>query len=230
MIGAPIQRNRGWIVQDYLNHIYNLDYPKNEIHLAFFLNGTPLDDTGEYLFEFKSKFGDQYAWCDIWVMDDDGDDSDRKNRNYNHFAHVRNVWLSMRRASDTHIFSVDSDILLPPNILKNLLSNKLDVVAAPIINFDCPLGKQYNFLFKENEHTYSSGDELPNELTEVDATGACILIKKEVLDKGASFGYHYQGEDLSFCHSIQRLGYQLFIDPRITPKHYRERSDYENNG
>jgi cellulose synthase/poly-beta-1,6-N-acetylglucosamine synthase-like glycosyltransferase len=236
MIGAPIQRNRAWIIQDYLNHIYQLDYPKDDIHIAFFLNGTPKDCTGEYVFEFKSKFGDQYARCDIWAMDDDNDDGNRSKRNYNHFAKIRNIWLSMRRKTDDYIFSVDSDILVPKDSLKTLLSNDLDIVAAPIINFSCPVGQQYNFLFKTNgsnakpnEPTYSSGTEMPDNIIEVDATGACMLLNRDVLTAGAYYGYHYQGEDIFFCDKAQNLGYKIYVDPNTKPKHYREREDYENS-
>jgi hypothetical protein len=236
MVGAPIQRNREWIIQDYLNHLYRLDYPKEEIHLSFFINGAPMDRTGEYIFEFKEKFEHQYARCDIWTMDDENDDSDRALRDYNHFAHIRNLWLSMRRKSDTHVFSVDSDIIISPNTLRQLMSHNLDIVGAPVINFSCPVGSQYNFLFEEpfsqaksGERTYSSGTEPLTELTKVDATGACILIKRDVLDQGAFYGYHYQGEDIFFCQKAQQLGFKIYVDPLIKTKHYRERKDYENH-
>lgn len=234
MIGAPIQRNREWIIQDYLNHIYDLDYPKKDIHIAFFVNGAPMDKTGEYIFEFKSKFGDQYAWCDIWTMGDDKCDLGRVNRDYSHFAHIRNLWLSMRRRSDTHILSIDSDILVPKHTLTTLLSKDLDIVSAPILNFDCPIGQQYNYMFetqsdaKKGEQTYSSATTMPLGLTSVDVTGACILFKTEVLTHGAFYGYHYQGEDIFFCKKARDLGYEIYVDPEVQPRHYREREDYEN--
>jgi glycosyltransferase involved in cell wall biosynthesis len=221
MLGCPIQRNREFIIKDYLTCIEHLDYPKKNIHMAFLINGKRKDKTEEIIFQYQRMFGEQYDAFDIWVIDDNGDDSQRINRDYNHFAEIRNVWLTMRRKKDKYILSIDSDILFPPNTIKELLkTSKYGMSAAPVLNLDMPDAKVWNFLFKKKEgQDYVSAWKVPKTPKEVDATGACVMFDVEILNKGVTYGYHPQGEDLYFCNKVQEKGYKIFINPNIETEH-----------
>jgi glycosyltransferase involved in cell wall biosynthesis len=58
-----------------------------------------------------------------------------------YFAEIRNTWLQMRDKKDDYLFSVDSDILIPPESLKQLLSHKLPIVSMLLANG--PIGDPY---------------------------------------------------------------------------------------
>jgi len=86
---------------------------------------------------------------------------------------------------DQYIFSVDSDILLPSYSLKRLLSHKKDIVSLLIYN----QAGQYNIL-KERmfQNKYLGIHKFPRGLIEVGATGAAILISRNVIDEGVRYG------------------------------------------
>jgi GT2 family glycosyltransferase len=224
-IGCPVQRNREFIIKDYLTCLSNLDYPKEDIHMAFLINGEQKDNTEEHIFNYMYENG-EYCHFDIWVMDDNGDDTGRNNRDYRHFAEIRNSWLSMRRKTDTHILSIDSDILTSPNTVKQLLKTSTHgMSAAPVLNLDIPGRKVWNFLFDSGHlrddgyKEYISGWRVPDREKKVDATGACVMIREEILNDGIDYGYHPQGEDLYFCEKAQDKGYKIYIDPKVQTEH-----------
>jgi hypothetical protein len=149
MIGCPINHQREWIAQFYLDHLLQLDYPKTKIHMAFLYNypknvdESEIDKTICMLREFKKQHGDKYRQFDIWTAETDYTDGRIKGRRFDIFAKLRNDWLSMRLPDDEYIFSVDSDILLPltnmngiqvGNTLKQLVQHDKPVTACLIYN------------------------------------------------------------------------------------------------
>lgn len=235
MLGCPIARNREWVIEEYLSAIHNLDYPKKKIHLAFFVNGKPEDRTEEYLFEYKTKFEHEYNNIDIWVMDDKNTDQEnREGRDFEHFSNIRNTWISMRRKDDEYIFSVDSDIIIPPETLKKLLSHNKEVVSALIRNGSAGPYELYNIFGASliaktgNDNYIHMYDPMirTQGLITVDVTGACYIIHRDVLDAGAHYGRHLQGEDIYFCEKVKDLGYQIYCDQDLMPDHIMTREEH----
>lgn len=221
MIGCPISKNR--VLPTYLEYIYNLDYPKNKIHLAFLVNNCT-DDTYEILDIFRKEYINEYRKIDVWDVEGlkPGYVSGYRHgkRDYKAFAKIRNVWLSMVSDLDQYIFSVDSDILLPPNSLKRLLSYGEKIISLLVCNQ--PYIEQYNILKErmfQNKYTSMYGNDFPRKLIEVDATGAAILIHREVIDEGVRYEYHKQGEDLGFCRNARDSGFKIFCDAGLEAKH-----------
>jgi cellulose synthase/poly-beta-1,6-N-acetylglucosamine synthase-like glycosyltransferase len=216
-IGCPISKNR--VLLTYLEHIYNLDYPKNRIHLIFLVNNCT-DNTYEILDTFRKYHNNEYREIDIWIVDKlkpgyiDGDRY--KKRDYHAFAKIRNAWLSMISELDQYIFSVDSDILLPSYSLKRLLSHRKDIVSLLIYN----QAGQYNIL-KERmfQNKYLGIHKFPRGLIEVGATGAAILISRNVIDEGVRYEYHSQGEDLGFCQNAKNNGFKIYCDTSLEAQH-----------
>lgn len=221
MVGCPISKNR--VLPTYLEHIYNLDYPKNNIHLAFLVNNST-DDTYDILDVFKGEHINEYREIDIWDVEGlkpgylRGDR--HKLRDYRAFAKIRNVWLSMLSDTDSYLFSVDSDILLPSNSLKRLLSHGKKLISLLICNQ--PHIEQYNILRErmfQNKYTSMYGNDFPRKLIEVDATGAAILIHREVIDEGVRYEFHKQGEDLGFCRNARDNGFKIYCDASQEAQH-----------
>jgi hypothetical protein len=222
MLGCPISKNR--ILPTYLEYLYNLDYPKTNIHLAFLVNNCT-DDTYEILDVFKEEHINEYREIDVWFIDGLSPgyiDGDRyKKRDYRAFAKIRNIWLSMMSDVDEYIFSLDSDILVPPYSLKRLLSHGKEIISLLVYH---QLG-QYNIL-KERmfQNKYSNMYEFPREVIEVAATGAAILIHRTVIDEGVRYEFHRQGEDLGFCQNARDYGFKIYCDAGLEAEHIMNRN------
>lgn len=160
MIGCPVGVGRSYVLSEYLNHIYNLDYPKKKIHIALLFNhpkqdsqiavphgtmnqpSTPTDETSrirEILRAFKRKAENKYH--KITIVEYEGNYEDRtiqgrraQGRWMDYFAEIRNEWIGLRCPEDRYVFSVDSDILVPRDSLKRLLGHGVDVVSLLIAN------------------------------------------------------------------------------------------------
>ncbi len=218
MLGCPVLRNRSWILDKYLQGIYNLNYPKDQIHLAFVLNGTPTDDTGTKLYEFAQKFTNEYKKISILNVRNNNIDS-RGKRNYNKFANMRNLFIQMRNKDDEQIFSVDSDIILDPETLNILGSHQKDIVSALVQNGKTQFLSHYNIMNKRSDGRFYHIHELDG-LMDVDLTGACILINKYVLDDNVIYGNHPQGEDAYFCELAKKMGYKMYCDTNHEVEHF----------
>jgi hypothetical protein len=247
-IGCPVQANRDWILPYYLHNLTQLTYPKKKLHPTFFYN-KPKDEPEtaalRILKEWIKEYKDKYADISLWEAETNYQDGRVHGRFFSFFADIRNHWLTMRNEEDTHTFSVDSDILIPPHTLKQLLQWDKDIVSALIYNGPIPEtgAPAYNFMAKTN-FKHSNGDKIYvhmspgvleansewtyqpqdntyklTELPEVPMTGACFLIRKEVLDAGVQFGYHVQGEDIIFCEQATQHGYKLYTDFTLIPPH-----------
>lgn len=227
MIGAPIQRNRAWILPEYLSHLYNLDYPKDKIHLSFLINGKRQDNTSCLIEEFRVKFEDVYDDIDIWYMNDEHMDDRVSQRDYGHFANIRNTWLTMRE-DDEYIFSVDSDVLIGRDCLLRLINHRKDIVSALVCNGRYGFFDFYNILnlasYGKDENYYEHVTKTDG-LISIDVTGACYLINRKVLDAGVCYGPHSQGEDIYWCERAKEHGFSIFCDQDLPVEHIMEKEE-----
>lgn len=146
----------------------------------------------------------------------------------------------------THVFMVDSDIVLHPKTLGHLLLSGEDIISeifwtkAHPNSHDLPqvwLSGEYNF-------HYGSKSEVSNEqarmfasrfvhqlkipgIYKVGGLGACTLISVAALSRGLSYepiyNLDYYGEDRHFCIRAASLGYSLYVDTFYPAFHmYRE--------
>lgn len=145
-------------------------------------------------------------------------------------AIVRNEWIRralQRWPKATHVWSVDSDALPDPNVLALLLDADLPVVAAvvknsksvPVYNFFCGWDKSDN-----EKNPARSGDEHHKVTTlerpfPVTMTGACVLIRRDVIDSGVQYAWHVNGEDVAWSIDAQQRGYLLAVHPLARTRH-----------
>jgi hypothetical protein len=228
MISCPVS-NREKYLPTYLNHLYNLDFPKDKISLYFLVNNSQ-DNSYSILNKFFKKHRYEYINIMIDIYNDLTIPKDleiratqiREKYIYKHLSNLRNIILS--KCDSDYLFSVDSDIFLGRDILKRLLSHNVDIVSCLIYNGylvdkDNPY-KYPNILMKKDNNLYTHlvnyWVKNPQEckvgkLIKVDATGACILMKKEVCQK-TKYLQHFQGEDCGFAIIAERQGFQMFCD------------------
>jgi len=219
MIGCPV-RNRDWILPKYLKCIYEIDYPKEKIIPCFIVNDST-DNSEKILNDFMIEHGHEYKDFIIYIKNlgqvEDKRQYEIRQKIYHSLAKLRNRLLNCAIDKNVdYLLSVDSDILVPPHILKNLLADDKDIVAAQIWNDS---GQKYpNIMIEKNGKFVHYFDFPKQSLFKCDVTGAVYLIKKKVLNS-IRYEYHKQGEDVGFCLSARNKGFEIWVDSRVQCKH-----------
>lgn len=212
LIGCPV-RNREWILPEYLQALENLDYPKENLAFHFILNDST-DRSKEMLLTWKSVVESNYRYIRITELNFDYPEDwgetrittnasslTRKNKGYKALTVLRNLlldlaWLDMK--SD-YLFSIDSDIIIKPDILLNLLQQKKHIIAGLVSNDS----SNYNFIPK---------GKTPKGIMEVSITGSIILISRKIIDnKRIRYSPGKTGEDEGFCLSAKAQGFKSYI-------------------
>lgn len=146
-----------------------------------------------------------------------------------------------------YLFFIDSDIVLDPRTLEQLISDKKGVVCNIFWTSWSPgtmempqvwMQDEYNFYEIRNNQRPSAEEcavetyAFMNKLRqpgcyEVGGMGACTLIDKETLKKGVSFkkvkNLSFWGEDRHFCVRAAAKDIPLFVDTHYPAYHiYRE--------
>ncbi len=138
---------------------------------------------------------------------------------------------------DTEVFDGSMDTLI------NFLDNNKDagVVAPKLVNSDGSLQRScmgfptlgamvMRQLFLEallpfNPYTkkYLMSGFKHDKLAEVDQPmGACLLVRKEIIDKIGPFdsGYYMFFDEVDLCFRIKKAGWKIFFDPASTVMHH----------
>jgi hypothetical protein len=224
---------KSWNLPHYLEGIEKLDYPKELITLSFLPNDCE-DDSLDLLLEFRNRNKDKYRSIIINEVNFGAPIYNRQNNKltYDHFAKLRNIWLESLR-DEAYVFSVDSDVTIPPHSLKRLLSHDVDMVSGVIPN-DYGRFLMCNILNNVQvvpEVFNATEKQVPlivarhispipeDELIEVDVTGAVCLMKRVIFDAGLRFSYHPQGEDVAFCQDVKKAGFKIYCDTGLRPFH-----------
>ena len=222
MIGCPI-RNRAWILPSYLESLTSLEYPSKYLNYCFIVNDCT-DSTLSLLDTFAAQHPNQ---VDIIVHDL----GQRKSRShlrgyycFTHLAQLRNTLLSAFLKSNCDcLFSVDSDIIMPPISLQQLLADDCEIVSALVCNGH-ELGNTgiYNILRHTEEGRWIHMRDIPRDrIFEVDCTGAAYLLKREVIEMyGVRYSAAYGAEDIGFCRDAALKGLKIFCDGRVEGEHH----------
>jgi hypothetical protein len=219
LIAAPV-RNRGWILNQYMSCLKNLNISDN-ISYYFILNDCT-DDSKEILDYYIEKEIDEMNFNTPSDMGENGQGRSGLQRElytYKNLSVLRNKILEYARNTNVdYIFSVDTDILVKPDILEKLLSTEKDIVAALINNG----GKNWNFLHFQGDRGY-----VPEKLFEVRVTGACYLISRNVfMNESIKYSNEFgSGEDEAFCEYARRQGFHSYVLPDEQIHVMRRRGD-----
>lgn len=128
-----------------------------------------------------------------------------------------------------YVLYLDSDIMLPKNAIKNLLSHDKDIVSG--VYAYKQLGRNDVVLKRYKKDDAEDYDDLTvNEVIEsqerlisVDGFGfGCVLLKTEVFGK-IKFPYFVYtqnlGEDIYFCQKAKLAGFELLVDTKVLCGH-----------
>jgi len=161
MMGCPISIGRSYLLPFYLDHLYQQEYPRKHIHIAFLFNypkkdtdiavpqgalhqqAMPRDQEVEkirsILENFKKKKENEYRKITIHEYEGNYEDRNIQGRRaqgrwMDYFAEIRNKFIDLRDEEDDYVFSVDSDVFISKESLKQLVSHNLDIVSLLIAN------------------------------------------------------------------------------------------------
>jgi len=141
----------------------------------------------------------------------------------------------LNKTNADYLMFVDSDTQFPVWGIQRLISRNVDVIGGIYYHKE---GSHSPTIYKLREdgffRSYSEFD-IFDEPFEVDGIGTgFLLIKRAVLERftpdvvkliGTPFGFGYapdgveEGEDLSFCRRIKKLGVKVWADPTIMLGH-----------
>ncbi len=123
----------------------------------------------------------------------------------------------------THILFLDSDTIMPRDGLPRLLSHNKDVVSGI---YALRVGEHQiavSACMSTGENPPYKTITVPETLTRVDAVGAgCLLIKRNVFSRIKRPFFDGTSEDFFFCENCRKHNIDIWIDPSVKAKHFKE--------
>lgn len=230
--GCPI-KNRAWVVDRHIDSLAAQTIAPKA--LAYLLN----DDDGStreallgafpiiLKYQTPTHYIEELYVEDAPASDDVGHSRIEPRYSISNLARVRNAWLEAvlkKFPEATHLWSCDSDVLPEKDVLETLLATDSDIVAAvvrnstaPVWNFMCgedPNGLQRRNGMEAKVIQWSMDAPVPESkggVVPVTLTGACILIRREVIEAGVRYAYSDIGEDAPFCIQARARGFQPMV-------------------
>jgi len=198
-----------------LGSIRNLDYPKKNIEVIIWDNGSTDGTQTEVNKIFKEMEEDGCKRLKIIQSDE----------NLGVYTSRDELFKRVNVHTD-YVLSIDDDVFLPRDCLTVLMKILQDYSDAGVI------GPRTVYDMKPDETAHGAGfvnlwlgkfsDVDVNRSIECDyIIGCCMLIKKQVvLDlKGFDRDYYTSHGEVDFCLRAKKKGYKIFYDPNIIVRH-----------
>ncbi|MGL5381190.1 glycosyltransferase family 2 protein [Clostridium sp.] len=254
LIGSPIHQKQD-VLREFLISLEELVKPNIQVDYCFVDDNS---DTGssKMLVDFKKNHDN----VKIIAYDDD------ENEGYicDDYTHrwCEDLVLKVTKFKNDiieyakqhqydYLFFIDSDIILHPKTLIQLISDNKEIISNIFWTKWSPDGQSVPQVWLKDSYTlYDAKANKP--LTEAEISqktseflnmlkkpgvykvgglGACTLISKAALDKGVNFDPIYNisfwGEDRAFCIRAAVLGIQLHVDTHYPAYHIYRNSDLE---
>lgn len=219
MIGCPV-RNRAWVLPRYLKNLHQVEYPLKKREYCFIINDC-IDATPDMLKQFACQQS-----CPVRLINYNfGSRTGHRRGEYRftRLAQLRNLLLrEFLQSGCQYLFSVDSDILVPPQALARLVGEQRDIVSALVCNGH-ELGdeKIYNVLIRNEAGRFIHLKDFPRDrVFQVDCTGAACLISRRVIEQyGIRYSAHLGAEDIGFCQAAAQRGLKIYCDGRLECMH-----------
>ena len=229
LLGVPVHQDAD-VFQEYLDSLDRLVIPDGyELQRCFYLHNSrdlaPLLSEKDMILyndnpmDYKTD-GKTHQWGEVSLRE---------------VAKMKNemIQIALRGGYDYYLL-VDSDLILHANTLKNLIERDKEIIAGVFwtewITGSGTLGP--NCWDYDNYEITNMNRYIVPGCHETGGTGALILIKREVLEKGINYTPIYNVamtiyEDRAFCVRAAVHGYQLYVDTTLPARHLYRRGDYE---
>lgn len=124
-----------------------------------------------------------------------------------------------------YLFSVDTDLVLQPDTLAWLLAADKDIVSELFYT------NGWANAWREGQYTPPEPEWQTPGLYRVGMTGACVLIRRGVLEAGVDYSpipnLGLWGEDRHFCVRAAVHGFDLWTDTHCQPEHLYTEAAYQ---
>lgn len=231
IIGCPVW-NAEWVLDYWLDAMELQKSDAYELQTAFLISPSQ-DNTREFLLKDDRV---------NWVIP--GPESPRKLSDYidhiwnepfyKHMAKVRNMLVSWcQKMNVAWFFSVDSDIILPPETLPALLKDAKEVnadVISPLVLMN-PDGMSaddpaWNYMFWNKDLEGISASRLNSNPVVEDVQQVDVLMAAMLLNRKAQkcrWYSHTQGEDIGWSVDAYNNDLRLFVHKGIQAEHLVKR-------
>lgn len=219
LIAAPTSKRHDYVIDQWIKQIKKQTFVNYDVLVV---DTTPVDVNNKRMVKRLERAGIR-----VLHMPHDG----TKRHIIQHLADARElIRQEFLKGSYTHLFFVDSDILLNPRALERLISHDKDQVGFPvhignypgILN---PAVFKSGFISMENGLDIYSWTEIlkmyPNLVKVYANAMGCLLIKRKVLES-VQFRTHptlMLGEDLWFFAEADEKGFEAWCDTSYRPEH-----------
>ena len=125
-------------------------------------------------------------------------------------------------------FSVDTDLVLDPRTLRQLLEADRDIVSEIFWT------QHWCNAWAHDQYSPPEGTWKTPGLYRVGMTGACTLVKRRVFEAGVDYTQipniykALRGEDRHFCVRAACAGFEMWVDTHCPATHLYTREEYEN--
>ena len=218
LIAAPLRQDPK-IFREYQKGLDNLIIPDGVSVDRFFA----INDCPEVIPEIRNADYVELNSKDVTVYHDHIWTDDLVYR----MSYYRN--LTIKRALDggyDYLLSVDTDLVLDPHTLQQLLEDQKDIVAGLFWTNGWSNAWMYDQAAGYCDEWYKPG------LYKVGMSGALILISRKVLEAGVDYTpipvlrKAVFGEDRHFCIRAVCAGFQIWGDSYCLPVHLYKEPDY----
>jgi len=233
LITAPVRQNTE-IFKEYLKSLQNLEKPDNtQVDRFFILHNSP------ELIPLIKAHPEPCQYAEYYT------DSEYKSDGNRHIWTTKLVGeiIQMKNAiakyaldnGYDYIFFVDTDLILHPKTLVQLLSTGKEIVAEIFwTKWDKDGNPLPNCWMYDSYDGFSSNHiaqwQIPGTY-QVGQTGACILLHRSVFERGVCYDDIYNlgfdGEDRFFCVRAAVAGFKIWIDTHYPAIHLYRQEEYE---
>jgi hypothetical protein len=224
MIGAPVRQDEETFVK-YLESLKKLNTEGLEVDYFFILHNSKnlekyLKPDQFYIYESKNEYvkNETHEWS---------------NDNLKDVIFMKNALISkVLRDKYDYFFLVDSDIILHENTLQHLIKQDKSIISEIFWTRWTPEREEEPNAWLYDFYSFDDLDKIKDwrqkGVYEVGGTGACILIKKQVLESSVNY-YPIKNisfslwEDRAFCIRASVAGYKIYVDTHYPAEHLYRR-------
>lgn len=226
LIGAPVRQYEG-IFKEYLKSLDILEKPC-QVDRFFYLHNSP--NLAKHL-------------CKDEYMIVQGEDEYKRDETTHYWDRVNLLTVACLKnellkktveGGYDYFMLVDSDLMLHPKTLTQLLSVNKPIVAEVFWTKWQPDTEPLpNAWDLDQAASYEGSYDLWRQpgIYRVGGTGACILVHRSVIEAGVNYNMLYNlslwGEDRGFCVRAVARDYTLWLDTHFPCKHLYRQSEYE---
>lgn len=228
LIGSPVRQSEE-VFKMYLGSLDNLEIPRGvTVDRLFILHNSP---------ELKKHINNgtvgEYSTWDRYDRDDNT--HHWRAENLHHVTVMKNGIIDYALKNDyDYFFLVDSDLILHPKTLKQLISADKSIIAEVFWTKWTPDDIEMPNAWDLDQTTYYQGSidlwRKPG-IYPVGMSGACILIRREVMEASVNYDPIYNvsfwGEDRAFCIRAAVHGFQVWLDTHYPATHLYRQSDVD---